>query len=134
MEFEAPDYSLEGVAAFKRDIIENEVFIQNCRHGICPIYAAFDNDLMIGIIGMRRTKTHINILFVKKEYHRRGVATALFEHLLNEVLVDDPALMEITLNSSPYGKPFYLHIGFEPTAEEQEIDGIRFTPMKYTVI
>ncbi|MFQ9951859.1 MAG: GNAT family N-acetyltransferase, partial [Clostridium sp.] len=32
-----------------------------------------------------------------------------------------------------YGKPFYLHIGFKPQSDEQEIDGIRFTPMKYTI-
>ncbi|MCI8326035.1 MAG: GNAT family N-acetyltransferase, partial [Clostridia bacterium] len=40
---------------------------------------------------------------------------------------------EITLNSSPYGKNFYLHLGFVPLSEEQEIDGIRFTPMKYAI-
>ena len=42
-------------------------------------------------------------------------------------------MREITLNASPYGKPFYLHLGFVPQSDEQEVDGIRFTPMKYTV-
>ena len=36
----------------------------------------------------------------------------------------------ITLNSSPYGKPFYLFLGFIPTDDEQIVNGIRFTPMK----
>lgn len=133
MQFEAPDYKPEGTAAFKRDIIENEEFIQNCRQGICPIYAAFDGERIIGIMGMRPNKTHINLVFVKKEYHRQGVATALFHFLLEDVLRKNPELKEITLNSSPYGKPFYLHIGFVPLSEEQETDGIRFTPMKYTI-
>lgn len=133
MEFEAPDYKPEGTAAFKRDIIENEEYIRNCRQGICPIYAAFDDGRIIGIIGTRPNKTHINLVFVKKEYHRQGVATALFRFLLEDVLRENPELKEVTLNSSPYGKPFYLHIGFIPLSEELETDGIRFTPMKYTI-
>lgn len=133
MQFEAPDYKPEGVETFKRDITQNQEFISACRQGICPIYAAFDNGKIIGIIGMRASKTHINLVFTKKEYHRQGVATAIFRYLLSDLLKENPSLREITLNSSPYGKPFYLHLGFVPISEEQEIDGIRFTPMKYMI-
>lgn len=133
MQFEAPDYGSEGVESFRRDIIENEEFIMSCKQGICPIYAAFDGDKIIGIMGMRSNKTHINLVFTKKEYHHQGVATALFEFLLEDLQKENPALREITLNSSPYGKGFYLHIGFLPLSEEQEMNGIRFTPMKYVV-
>ena len=133
MQFEAPDYKPEGIETFKRDIIENEEFIENCKQGICPIYAAFHNGRIIGIIGMRSGKTHINLVFTKKEYHRQGVATAIFNHLLSDLLKENPALHEITLNSSPYGKPFYLHLGFTPISEELETDGIRYTPMKYVI-
>ena len=61
MQFEAPVYKREGVEIFKKDIIENQEFIENCRKGICPIYAAFDGDRIVGIIGMRSNKTHINL-------------------------------------------------------------------------
>ena len=132
MQFEAPDYRPEGVVTFKRDIIENEAFIADCKRGLCPIYGAFDDNKLIGIIGMR-SKTHINLVFVKRDYHRQGVATAIFRFLLNDLLRENPNLHEITLNSSPYGKPFYLHIGFVPLSDEQEINGIRFTPMKYVI-
>ena len=71
MEFEAPDYKPEGTEAFKKDIIENEAFISKCRQGICPIYAAFDKEKMIGIMGMRANRTHIMLVFTRKEYHRR---------------------------------------------------------------
>ena len=37
----------------------------------------------------------------------------------------------VTLNSSPYGLPFYEALGFVPTGKEQTVNGIRFTPMKY---
>lgn len=133
LQFEAPDYPPEGLATFKRDIVENDDFISKCQQGICPIYAAFDAGKMIGIIGMRSDRTHINLVFTRKEYHRKGVATSIFRYLMADLIRDDPALKEITLNSSPYGKPFYLHIGFEPLSDEQEMDGIRFTPMKYTI-
>lgn len=133
LQFEAPDYGPEGVRTFRRDIVQNETFLSKCKQGTCPIYAAFDRDKMIGIIGLQSNRTHVNLVFTRKEYHRRGVATALFQYLLSDVMKDDPVPQEITLNSSPYGKPFYLHLGFEPQSEEQERDGIRYTPMKYRI-
>ena len=133
LQFEAPDYGPEGVETFRRGIVENEAFISQCEQGICPIYAAFDGEKMIGMIGMRAGKTHINLVFTKKEYHRRGVASAIFQTLLDDLRKENPALKEITLNSSPYGKGFYLRLGFIPLSEEQERDGIRYTPMKYVI-
>ena len=133
MEFETPDYSPEGVASFKRDITENREYIAKCEKGICPIYAAFDGGKIIGIIGMRENKTHINLVFTKKEYHRRGIATAIFRYLLNDLLNENPDLGEITLNSAPYGLPFYQYLGFVAQSEEQVRNGIRYTPMKYSL-
>lgn len=133
MQFEAPVYKTEGVETFKRDIIENDEFIDNCKKGVCPIYAAFNNNKIVGIIGMRATKTHINLVFTKKEYHHRGIATAIFNFLLNDLLTENPDIKEITLNSSPYGLGFYKHIGFIALTDEQELNGIRFTPMKYII-
>lgn len=133
MQFEAPDYKPEGVETFRKDIVENDEFIENRKKGTCPIYAAFDNDKIVGIIGMRATKTHINLVFTKKEYHRRGIATAIFNFMLSDLLAENPDLKEITLNSSPYGLGFYKHIGFIALTDEQELNGIRFTPMKYII-
>ena len=101
------------------------------RQGICPIYGAFDGDVIVALIGMRSDRTHINLVFTRKEYHRRGIASAIFRYLLKDVLQHNPALEALTLNSSPYGLPFYLALGFIPLSGEQEINGIRFTPMKY---
>jgi predicted GNAT family N-acyltransferase len=133
MEFEAPDYGLEGVETFKKDIVENQIFINNAKMGICPIYGAFTSNEMVAIIGMRSSKTHINLVFTKKQYHRKGIATAIFNYLINDLLKENPSLKEITLNSSPYGLPFYLSLGFIPLSDEQIINGIRFTPMKYVI-
>ena len=133
MLFEAPDYAPSGVETFKRDIVENLDYRERVRQGVCPVYGAFDGDKIVAIMGMRSDRKHINLAFTKKEYQRRGIARAIFQHLLNDVQKENPSLEAITLNSSPYGIPFYLSVGFIPMSEEQEIDGIRFTPMKYTV-
>lgn len=133
MQFEAPDYPPEGVETFKKDIVENPQYLENARQGLCPIYGAFDGDKMVALMGMRSSKTHINLVFTKREYHRRGIASAIFQHLLKDLLVENPNLEALTLNASPYGLPFYLAIGFQPLSEEQEMNGIRYTPMKYII-
>ena len=133
MQFEAPDYHPSGVETFKRDIVENADYLEKAKQGICPIYGAFDGEKMVALIGMRSNKTHINLVFTRKEYHRKGIATDIFNYLLKDVLSENPNIRELTLNSSPYGLPFYLHIGFIPLSDEQEINGIRFTPMKYII-
>lgn len=133
MEFEAPDYGPTGVETFKKDIVENPEYLENARKGLCPIYGAFDGEKLVALMGMRSSKTHINLVFTKKEYHRKGIARAIFHYLLDDVLQENPALEALTLNSSPYGLPFYLRIGFVPQNGEQTVNGIRFTPMKYIV-
>ena len=133
MQFEAPEYPPEGVETFKKDIVENPEYLENAKQGICPVYGAFDGDKIVALMGMRSNKTHINLVFTKKEYHRRGIARSIFRYLLEDRLAEDPSLEELTLNSSPYGLPFYLSIGFIPLSEELEMNGIRYTPMKYII-
>ena len=133
MQFEAPVYPPEGVETFKRDIVENPEYLEKARRGECPIYGAFDGDKLVALIGMRSNRTHINLVFTKREYQRRGIARAIFAYLLEDQLRENPTLEEVTLNSSPYGLPFYLSVGFIPLSEEQEMNGIRYTPMKYVI-
>ncbi len=66
-------------------------------------------------------------MFVDGSYHRRGIGSRLIRHVLNEYKGET-----VTLNSSPYGLPFYKAVGFVPTEEEKTVNGIRFTPMKYS--
>ena len=60
------------------------------------------------------------------DYPPQGVGRALFERLL----ADSPR-GALTVNSSPYAVEVYRALGFRKTAEEQSVDGIRFTPMEY---
>lgn len=75
MQFEAPEYSPEGVDTFKRDIVENPEYLENARLGICPIYAAFDGDKMVAIMGMRSSNTHQPCVYkegISQEGHCEG--------------------------------------------------------------
>ena len=133
LEFEGPLYHEEGINTFKNDIILNKEFISNCEKGICPLYGAFDNNKIVSLIGMRKSKTHINLVFTEKSYMKKGIARALFNYVVNDLKKQNENLKYITLNSSPYGKEFYHKIGFVDLDIEQTTNGIIYTPMIYLV-
>lgn len=120
LQFEAPDYTEEGVEEF-RNTLGNADFVKNLR-----LYGAFENDELAGVLATRDTN-HISLFFVKAEYQRRGIGKRLFLHMLK-----DCDCKEFTVNSSPYAVEIYRHLGFNETDTEQTTNGIRYTPMKYS--
>ena len=121
-EYESPDYSAEGTEEFRK-CLHDEGYLSGLHY-----YGTFDGEKLIGEIAIRPDRKHICFFFVDGRYHRRGIGTRMFRRLL-----EDYPNETITLNSSPYGLPFYKAIGFVPTDEEKKVNGIRFTPMKYEV-
>lgn len=132
IQFEAPDYDPEGVITFRRDIIENASFKKACQTGENRIWGAFDAGRIIGVIALRGEK-HITLLFTKRGYQRLGVATALLHTLVEDVKTASPHVKWLTVNSSPYGAAFYHQAGFVDTGLEKTLNGIRFTPMMFTL-
>ncbi len=120
-EFEKPDYSDEG---FKFANFES---ISKGLKNNLEIYVAKVGEKIVGMICVR-DKSHIALLFVDKDYHHQGIAKNLVEHI--KVLNKNKVL---TVNSSPYAIKFYQKIGFVAESEMQEIDGIKFVPMKMEV-
>ena len=119
-EYESPDYSEEGIEEFRK-CLHDEEYLAGIEY-----YGAFDAEKLVGTIGIRPDRKHICFFFVDGKYHRQGIGTRLFR----SVLQDYPE-QTITVNSSPYGVPFYHALGFEDSDKEQTVNGIRFTPMKY---
>ena len=117
-EYESPDYSPEGTEEFQRCLHDKKYLAGIEYHG------AFDSGRLIGMFGIRKDKCHICFFFVDGKYHRLGIGTRLFERIKTEYTGKT-----ITLNSSPYGLPFYRSLGFHETDSEQTVNGIRFTPM-----
>jgi len=131
-EFEAPEYRQEGIEEFKNFISPKNI-ITHLKTGQFFIIGCKIDDELIGVIAVR-DNSHVSLLFVKKEYHRRGIARKLFNIALKKSCSKDSTLQTITVNSSPYAVKIYERIGFESIDSEQEVNGIRFTPMKFTVI
>lgn len=125
LEFEAPEYCDEGIAEFMR-FIEPSALSQQITSHKMYIWLATDQSEIVGIIA--GNQNHINLLFVKKSYHRQGIAKALVE-----TLIEYFASTELTVNSSPYAVDIYQKLGFVALSSEQILNGIRFTPMKRTI-
>ena len=119
-EYESPDYGEEGIEEFRK-CLHDEGYLAGIEY-----YGAFDGERLIGLVGIRSDKKHICFFFVDGKYHRQGIGTMLFKAVQQEY----PNQI-ITLNSSPYGVPFYHALGFTDTDKEQTVNGIWFTPMKY---
>ena len=119
-EFESPDYSAEGTEEFRKTLHDPEYL-----NGL-DYYGTFEGSKLVATCAIRVEKCHICFMFVDGSYHRRGIGSRLIRHVLNEYKGET-----VTLNSSPYGLPFYKAVGFVPTDKEKTVKGIRFTPMKY---
>lgn len=128
-EFEAPEYSDEGIENFK-SFIQVEQLINNFNSGNMEFYGCLLEETLIGVISVRQFN-HISLMFVDKEFHRKGIARNLFELLRNNLAIKCQGEKIITVNSSPYAVEIYQHLGFEAMDKEQIKDGIRFTPMRY---
>lgn len=125
MEFDAPDYSTEGIENFLK-FIETENIYDMFDHKELYCYGYYNENEILGIIATTG-RNHICLLFVDKACHRRGIATKLFSEALKYRNKDE----KITVHSSPYAFPIYRHWGFIADNEEQLVDGMRFIPMTY---
>ena len=122
MEFEAPDYSKEGIAEFL-DFLEPLSITAMLDDGEIRIWICEYDGCIIGAIAAG--EKHINLLFVDGKFHRRGIARRLLE-----IMIENYKPTMITVNSSPYAIEAYKKLGFVETDSEREENGIRFTPMK----
>lgn len=118
-EYEAPDYTKEGVEEFYKSI-HDESYLSMLR-----MYGAFIRDKMIGVIATRSEGTHIALFFVEGEYHRQGIGKQLFQMVRTNCPLD-----RMTVNSSPYAVPVYHKLGFRDVDTEKVVCGLRFTPME----
>ncbi len=118
-EYEAPDYTQEGVEAFYKSIHDEKYLSELCWYG------AFVQEALVGVIAARNAGTHIALFFVDGAYHRQGIGKQLFQ----AALAANPSHV-MTVNSSPYAASVYHKLGFEDTGSEQVANGLRFTPMR----
>lgn len=128
LEFEAKDYSMEGVRSFE-DFITDTNLKRMFDVGAYQMIIASRNGRMVGMITLRN-EMHISLLFVDKNYHRQGIGRALIG-CVAAYARDELGKSRLTVNASPYGVPFYHRIGFRDLGPEKCQDGILYTPMEY---
>lgn len=128
-EFEAQEYSPEGVATFYAHL-EQYIIPARLEKGPLQMWGAFENGRLIGVIALEN-HNHVALLFVDKQYHRQGVATQLF-HLVMAYCIQKN-IKQITVNSAPYAVSIYQRLGFVALDAEQVKNGIRFVPMLYKI-
>jgi GNAT superfamily N-acetyltransferase len=130
-EFESPDYSIQGIEEFRKFISYDTMLEQFETSKIVFWGCKADNELT-GVISTRGMN-HICLLFVKKEFHRRGIAKRLFNTVLERCKSEKSTINTITVNSSPYAVEVYHRLGFVDIEKEQTVNGMRFTPMMYSL-
>ncbi len=118
LEFEAPDYTEEGIREFKKSI-DDKSWVKDR-----DFYGAYENDKMLGVIATKDL-SHISLFFVEGVYHRKGIGKELYNHIEN---LNDKDFF--TVNSSPYAHEVYKRLDFYDTDIEQNVHGLRFYPMK----
>ena len=121
MQFEARDYTPEGIESFQ-DFITDSMLYRMFLMGEYQLFAAYDRGRMIGMISLRN-ETHISLLFVDANYHRHGIGRQLIQYVSDYVLREEGHDF-VTVNAAPYAVEFYHRIGFVDTDVRQFNDGI----------
>lgn len=121
LQYEAPDYSKEGIETFQNAVIKNEDYLKQI-----VLYGAYEGNDILGVIATKNEGRHITLFFVEGSHQRQGIGRMLFDIVLENCPADI-----ITVNSSPFAVEVYHHLGFMDTDLEQTTEGIRYTPMTY---
>ena len=119
---ERNDFTQEGIETFKSFVYDTSLM------NTLDIYGAFDNHLLIGIIGVHRERQHISLFFVLPHYHRRGIGTLLFDYMMSNC-----NFTYITVNSSTNAETFYTSLGFKKVGEKEINKGIVSIPMERNI-
>jgi len=98
-------------------------FIDNIKSGVFIAFLAVDTDEIVATSGicfysvpptynnMRGVVAYVMNMYTKPQYRKKGVATQLLNHIVNESKVRN--CTKITLNASEMGKSLYMKYGFK---------------------
>lgn len=125
-EFIAPGFSEDGIEEFFRYANPREL-VKRSRGNHFTIVAETEGGTA-GIIEIRESR-HISMLFVDKEFHRKGIARELFRTALERIRSSGGTPEKLTVNSSTFAAPFYESLGFAQTSEPKKINGVLHIPM-----
>ncbi|MBI4750718.1 MAG: GNAT family N-acetyltransferase [Acidobacteria bacterium] len=84
--------------------------------------------VLAGMIQVR-CPSHVLMLYVDEQFHRRGIAQHLMQSAVERIRLEFPEVELVTVNSSTYAVTAYRRMGFEAISEELCTGGVVYTPM-----
>ena len=96
------------------------------------ILLALDEKIIVGVVEVRNNE-HISLFFIRKEYQNRGIDKKLHKLAMGKCKKLKPDVSVINAHSSPYAFPIYEKFGFVKASNEQDVNGMRFTPMTFKI-
>lgn len=126
----APLYTKKGRRNF-REYADQEAMSSRVRSDHFVLLAIGDGRIA-GVIEVRDHR-HVSLLFIEPDQQGRGLGRELLRRAQEICRSADPGLGEITVNSSPNAVEIYKRMGFESTGNEQDINGVRSTPMRLSL-
>jgi GNAT superfamily N-acetyltransferase len=93
------------------------------------ILVAVDGVRIVGVVDIGDYR-HIDLLFVEKAYHGKGIARELVQRCVELALEARPTLKELTADTSASGQRAYESMGFEPVGPEMVEHGRHFRRMR----
>lgn len=126
-EFTAPEYSSGGIRYFYEMISEHSVR-KRISIGSMMNVAKIEGRIA-GLIEVSDVN-HIYLLFITKDFHKKGIARKLMKFSISSLLENNPELRELTVNSTSSAVIFYEKLGFIKLADMQFKNDIISFPMK----
>ena len=123
-----PEATPQATASFER-ATELGAVMGGIMAGELKLWGCADTDLRA--MCALRGGNHVMLLFVDERYRRHGIGEALVEAMRDEALAQGASTL--TANATPSSAGFYRRLGFSPTAEVQQRDGIAYLPVQLTL-
>lgn len=128
--FIAPGYTLEGATEFYKYANVDSLSKRSKLNHFTIL--AKDKLQVIGIIEIRDL-SHIAMFFVRSKSQKKGIGRALLDDAIKRIPKERDEIKALTVNSSPNAVEAYKKYGFITTGDEQNINGIRFIPMRLAI-
>jgi GNAT superfamily N-acetyltransferase len=93
------------------------------------ILVALDGARIVGAVDIDDYR-HIDLLFIEKAYHGKGIARELVQRCIELALEARPSLKELTADTSDFGQRAYESMGFEPAGPQMVEHGRHFQRMR----
>ena len=107
--------------------ISPQAIADNIRNVDFSHFVATMDEAIVGVIAIR-DNSHIHHLFVASAYHRRGIATALWQRARTEAIAAGNK-GGFSVRTSEFALPVYERFGFRVIGAREIKNGIAFVPM-----